>query len=99
MFLKLVDKHFPPSNKLHKIFNRNTIKVSYSCIKNMERIIKGHNNALLNKKEILNEKTTENCKCKQKNNSPMSVSCLSKKMWYINVLFPLRMYLINNILA
>ena len=31
-FLKLVDTHFPIGNKLHKIFNRNTVKVSYSCI-------------------------------------------------------------------
>ena len=32
-FLKLLDKHFPRHHKLHKIFNRNTVKVSYSCIK------------------------------------------------------------------
>jgi hypothetical protein len=30
--LELVDKHFPPGNTLKKIFNRNTIKISYSCI-------------------------------------------------------------------
>ncbi len=48
----------------------------------MERIIKGHNKALLNKKEILNEITTENCNCKQKINCPMSGSCLSKNVVY-----------------
>ena len=42
-FLQLVTKHFPRSNKLHKIFNRNTVKVSYSCMNNMSNIIKGHN--------------------------------------------------------
>ena len=26
----LINKHFPPQNKLHKIFNRNTLKLSYS---------------------------------------------------------------------
>ena len=31
-FLSLIDKHFPKSNPLHKIFNRNTLKLSYSCI-------------------------------------------------------------------
>ena len=30
-FLNLIDQHFPKSNKLHTIFNRNTVKVSYSC--------------------------------------------------------------------
>ena len=41
-FLQLVAKHFPRTHKLHKIFNRNTIKVSYSCMNNMSKIIKGH---------------------------------------------------------
>ena len=30
-FLNLLDHHFPKSNKLHKILNRITVKVSYSC--------------------------------------------------------------------
>ena len=30
-FLNLLDHDFPKSNKLHKIFNRNTVKVSCSC--------------------------------------------------------------------
>ena len=29
-FLSLIDKHFPPHHKLHKIFNRNAVKVSYT---------------------------------------------------------------------
>ena len=36
IFLKLVDKHFPHTHRLHKIFNRNTIKVSYSCMSNVQ---------------------------------------------------------------
>ena len=36
-FLKLVDKHFPKKSKLNRIFNRNTLKVSYSCMKNVAR--------------------------------------------------------------
>ena len=39
--LRLIDKHFPRSHKLNKIFNRNTVKVSYSCTENMANIIKG----------------------------------------------------------
>ena len=42
-FLKLLDKHFPRHHKLHKIFNRNTVKVSYSCTKNIKSIINYHN--------------------------------------------------------
>ena len=32
-FLKLIDKHFKHDNILHKIFNRKTLKISYSCTK------------------------------------------------------------------
>ena len=34
-FLDLLDKHFPKGNPLHKILNRNTVKVSYRCLPNM----------------------------------------------------------------
>ena len=34
-FLKLIDKHFKHNNILHKIFNRKTLKISYSCTKNI----------------------------------------------------------------
>ena len=42
-FLKLVDKHFQHGNKLQKIFNRKTLKISYSCTKNIFLIINSHN--------------------------------------------------------
>ena len=42
-FLNLIDKHFPPHHKLHKILNRNTVKVSYSCMNNVKSIITKHN--------------------------------------------------------
>ena len=48
-FLNLIDQHFPKSNKLHAIFNRNTVKVSYSCTQNMSSMIKFHNKKLSTK--------------------------------------------------
>ena len=41
-FLQLTTKYFARSYKLHKIFNHNTVKVSYSCMTNMSKIIKEH---------------------------------------------------------
>ena len=32
----LIDKHFPKDNKLDKIFNKNSVIVSYFCIENMK---------------------------------------------------------------
>ena len=40
-FFKIVDKCFPKCHPLHKICNRNTIKLSYSCTANMEKNISG----------------------------------------------------------
>ena len=46
IFLSLVDKHFPCTHQLHKIFNHNIIKVSYSCMSNIQELIKKHNNLI-----------------------------------------------------
>ena len=41
-FLKLINKHFPRHHKLYKLFNKNNVKVSYSCMPNMKNIINTH---------------------------------------------------------
>ena len=38
-FLHLLDKHFSRSHNSHKIFNRNNVKISHSCMDNMANII------------------------------------------------------------
>ena len=42
-FLNLIKKHFPRQHKFHKIFNKNNVKISYSCMPNMKSVINGHN--------------------------------------------------------
>ena len=49
-FLKLVKKHFPRNNSFHKIFNKNAIKISYSCVRNIGSIIALHNKSILRSK-------------------------------------------------
>ena len=46
-FLALIDKHFPKNKRLSKIFNRNTIKVSYRCLPNVKQTISNNNHRLL----------------------------------------------------
>ena len=60
-FINLIDKHFPAGSRYHKIFNRNTIKISYSCTSNMRTIISNHNKALLNKSVNV---TAKSCNCR-----------------------------------
>ena len=70
-FLALVDKHFPKANKLRKIFNRNTIKISYRCMNNTKQIIDNHNKRIQNVSKHT-DKSTDNsvdnksCNCRQK---------------------------------
>ena len=42
-FLKLINKHFPRHHKFYKLFNKNNVKASYSCMPNMKSIINRHN--------------------------------------------------------
>ena len=57
-FLSLLDKHFPPHHKFHKIFNRNTVKITYSCMPKVKTIINSYNHKINNPKTITKDKTT-----------------------------------------
>ena len=46
-FFHLINKHFPPEQTFYKIFNRNTLKLSYSCMPNLKILIKSHNQNVL----------------------------------------------------
>ena len=70
-FLNLIDQHFPKSNKLHAIFNRNTVKVSYSYIQNMSSMTKSHNKKVINK----DVKELKSCNCRVKSECPLNGQC------------------------
>ena len=70
-FLQLVRKHFSRSQKFHKIFNRNTVKVSYSCINSMSKIIKWHNKKVTSKPRDQRPKRNY----RKKAECPMEGSC------------------------
>ena len=78
-FLGLITRHFPASHKYHKIFNKNTVKVSYSCMDNMERIIKKHNQKILNANQTT---TTHGCNCRKKATCPLKNNCLTPSTVY-----------------
>ena len=47
-FFSLLSKHFPKTHQLHKLFNRNNVKLSYSFLPNFKSMINGHNKSILN---------------------------------------------------
>ena len=78
-FLQLVDKNFPKGSKLYKIFNRNTLKVSYSCMPNFSSAIKSHNTRILEEKTKEPEGRTCNCRT---NDCPLQGHCLATNIVY-----------------
>ena len=79
-FLNLIDFHFPKEHKLHKIINRQTIKVSYCCMPNMQQIISNHNQAIINKGK--NNESKNNCNCRNRKECPLNNNCLTKSIVY-----------------
>ena len=51
-FLGLLDKHFPESHVLESVVNRNNCKVSYSCMDNMQTVVKQHNVRVLRSADV-----------------------------------------------
>ena len=91
-FFKLLQKHFPQGHKFHKLFNRNSIKLSYSCMPNIGRIIKSYNKKTLSvPPNTSNEKL---CDCRDKSACPVGNACQQKSLAYgaeittPNVTFP-----------
>ena len=78
IFLELTETQFPPENKLHKIFNRNTVKFSYSCTQNISQIIKGHNKKVTQIK--LNHQLE--CNCRIETECPLNGDCRKETVIY-----------------
>ena len=75
-FLNLLDKHFPPHNKMHRLFNRTNIKTRYSCVPNINSYNYMHNHKVLNDKP--NETGINNSKCRNNDTCPLINSCQTK---------------------
>ena len=76
-FLSLIDKHFPKSSKLNKILNRNTVKISYSCTKNIKAIIQSHNAKICSPKPA--PAPSKKCNCQKKDKCPLENNCSNQK--------------------
>ena len=83
-FFTLIDKHFPKSNplSLHKILNQNTLKLSYSCMKNVKAIISNHNKAVISRSSNLPVQTINTCNCPDKRSCPMDGNCNERNIIY-----------------
>ena len=71
-FFKLLNKHFSIRHKSNKIFNKNTVKLSYSSTKNMASLIATHNRSILNPNDQV-----YGCNCRTRNDCPLQHKCLT----------------------
>ena len=69
-FFSLLGKDFPKTHQLHKLFNSNNVKVSYSYLRNFKSVINGHN------KNVLNEQEKPSCNCRDKTSCPLNGKCM-----------------------
>ena len=63
---------------LKKIFNRDTLKLSYSCMPNIKNAIDKHNKSQLHSQQD----PTKNCNCRDKPNCPLNGKCREKGIIY-----------------
>ena len=75
-FLKILEKNFPRGTKWHKFFNRHTVKLSYSCTRNIASIISAHNQKLMR-----TELDEPGCNCRDEP-CPVEEQCLTEGVVY-----------------
>ena len=80
-FLKLINRCFPPEHKLHKILNKNTIKVSYRTMPNIQQIISSHNKSLI-RKTTPDDPSRNMCNCRKGKVCPLEGKCLESELIY-----------------
>ena len=73
---KIIKAAFPKINRLHKIFNENTVKVSCSYLSNMSSIIPSLS------KRLLRPITMEHCNCGTRENCSLQNQCLTPNLVY-----------------
>ena len=80
-FLSILDKCFHKENPLSKVFNRNTVKISFSTMPNIGQIISGHNQTVLRSEGQENNKTSS-CNCRRNTTCPVDGKCNTKGVIY-----------------
>ena len=81
-FLALVTRQFPKKHILRQLFNRNALKISYSCTKNLRAIIQTHNQKILAQHKKKVEEKSCNCQKSKKDKCPLRGQCVQKNVIY-----------------
>ena len=83
-FLQLLDRAFPRNNPLHKLFNRQTVKISYKCMPNMAQAVSRHNVKVLKEPQVQPPVQLQpGCNCRNgPTTCPVQGKCLTDSVVY-----------------
>ena len=76
-FFKLLKRHFPKRHKMSKIFNKNTVKLSYSCCRNISSKTSSNNRRIINPPS-----NNYVCNCRNRSSCPLDNKCLTPSTVY-----------------
>ena len=84
IFLQIIKQCFPPGHSLHKPFNKNTCKLSYSCLTNIGARISGQNRQKLDKHHEASTPALikKDCTCVRGAPCPLEGVCNRKDLVY-----------------
>ena len=81
--ISTADDCFTPDHPLRKIFNRNTLKLSYSCMLNVKSIISSHSKSVLKDQSVTSaSQVDKDCNCRKKDTCLLSGKCLTTNVVY-----------------
>ena len=82
-FINIINRCFPNEHPVHKIFNKHTLKLSYSCMPDIKSIISSHNKAVLsNFYQSQTQTNDKECNCRKKDQCPLDGKCLTQNVVY-----------------
>ena len=76
-FVNLIKHHFPKHRKMIKISNKNTIKLSYSCCRNIGSAIASHNRIFIQPTSNIH-----GCYCRKRSDCLFHNKCLTTNVVY-----------------
>ena len=81
-FLRIIRKNFPNNHPLHKIINKNTVKLGYRCMPNLKQHIDRHNSKILNNNDNDQNDVRCNCLASRRHECPIPGKCTTPNVVY-----------------
>ena len=81
-FNAIVARHFKKNTLFGRLFNKNNLRVSYSCTRNVQAIISASNRRVLNSGQQQEQQQQKRCNCRRGVVCPAGGNCLAEGVVY-----------------